>query len=57
MTPFVICINCKHYIKGTKCKAFDQIPEIILFGKDDHSKPLPEQKNNIVFEPKKKSET
>ena len=48
------CLNCKHRIKDNKkyrCLAFeDVIPNVIISGKNDHSKPLPEQDNNIVFE-------
>lgn len=48
----LICNRCKHtnpYRAG--CEAFpEDIPiEILLTNK--HSTPLPEQKNNIVFEP------
>lgn len=48
-----ICFNCKHFdIETSTCKAFPiEIPDEILSGENDHSKPLPEQKNNIVFEP------
>ena len=46
-----VCIKCKNYIKGLKCKAFDEIPDKILLGDNDHTKPLKEQKNDIVFEP------
>ena len=46
-----ICNYCKNHIKGLKCKAFDVIPDEIIFMKNNHTKPLPEQKNNIVFEP------
>jgi len=49
-----VCINCKHRIDDTKkmwCKAFDEIPEIIISGESDHSEPLPEQDNDIVYEP------
>jgi hypothetical protein len=36
------------------CEAFpDGIPDEIFSGKNDHSKPLPSQKNTIVFEPVK----
>ena len=45
------CNNCANKLKGLKCKAFDIIPDIILFGDNDHSKPLPNQDNDIVFEP------
>jgi hypothetical protein len=51
-----ICFNCKHIefnLIKLKCKAFSNgIPEIILKNLNDHSKPLLEQENNIVFEPK-----
>ena len=50
---FPICFSCKHYIhfkKGIGCDAFDNIPNEILIGDNDHSKPLKDQDNNIVFE-------
>ncbi len=51
----VLCINCRFYIGKSKCKAFTKkIPPEILEGKNDHSKPLPNQDNEIVFEPIKK---
>jgi hypothetical protein len=51
MTPY-ICINCKFLDKNLKCKAFPKgIPKEILLGENDHSKPLPNQENNIIFEP------
>lgn len=47
----LICIKCKHYnVKENNCAAFPvEIPEVIYVGLDDHSEPLPNQKNNIVF--------
>ena len=48
MSP--ICNNCKNYIKDLKCKAFNIIPDDILFYENDHSKPLPNQDNNVIFE-------
>lgn len=51
-----ICFWCKNYIinddkKTFICKAFKNgIPDIILNSENDHSKPLPKQKNDIVFE-------
>lgn len=50
-----ICINCKHYdLEKSTCSAFpEQIPDEIYLGDNDHSKPLPDQKNEIVFELKK----
>ena len=49
----LICFKCKHLrlFKGG-CDAFpDGIPAQITSGKNQHSKPLPNQENNIVFEP------
>jgi hypothetical protein len=49
-----ICERCKHILNekpGYFCKAFPEgIPEEILTGDNNHSKPLPEQTNDIVFE-------
>lgn len=50
-----ICLECKHFDResfdGMFCTAFPEgIPEQIIAGLNDHSKPLPEQDNNIVFE-------
>lgn len=50
-----VCNNCLNHIEFDKCKAFDKIPDIILIAKDNHSKPFPDQQNNIVFELDKKS--
>lgn len=55
-----ICVECDHFILNKKhnlCKAFPKPPGIpweIVSGENDHSKPLPEQGNNITFKPKKK---
>lgn len=48
-----ICFKCKHYsIDKGICTAFKkEIPDEIYYGDDDHSKPLPTQDNDIVFEP------
>lgn len=48
---FPICNNCKNHIKGNSCNAFATIPNEIIFGENNHSKPLETQKNDIVFEP------
>ena len=47
----IICDSCSHIlIRRHTCEAFpDGIPEEILNKKIIHSKPLPEQGNNIVF--------
>ena len=52
-----ICIRCKHFnFETSMCTAFpDEIPDEIIMGDNDHSKPLPDQENNIVFEPIEKN--
>tara|TARA_R110000803_G_scaffold34289_3_gene74916 strand:+ start:753 stop:908 length:156 start_codon:yes stop_codon:yes gene_type:complete len=44
------CMNCKNHILGKECNAFKIIPDEIWEGKNDHSKPLENQGNDIVFE-------
>lgn len=45
------CFLCKNYFSDLRCQAFPEgIPEEILIDENDHSKPLPEQDNDIVFE-------
>jgi hypothetical protein len=49
----LICFKCKHFdlINGG-CDAFPNgIPDEITSGENKHFKPLPNQKNKIVFEP------
>ena len=54
----IACNNCKHFkfiIGEITCDAFrNRIPDIILCGDNMHTKPLPDQGNDIVFEPIKK---
>lgn len=45
------CVKCKHYISDLKCLAFNIIPDIILLEGNNHLKPLPNQGNDITFEP------
>lgn len=49
-----ICTLCKHLQKDTMnrvCKAFPNgIPDDVWLAKNEHKKPLKNQKNNIVFE-------
>ena len=53
-----ICEDCVHQITdkpGAICEAFPEgIPDEILTGINDHSKPLEEQKNELVFTPQKR---
>ena len=47
-----LCLECKHYLGTWQCSAFPKkIPIEIISNDNDHSKPLPNQKNDIVFEP------
>jgi hypothetical protein len=48
----LICSNCKHFRRFEGgCDAFpDGIPDEIVLGLNDHSKPLQFQPNDIVFE-------
>jgi hypothetical protein len=48
-----ICLRCKNYnMQTSTCRAFtDHIPDEIYQGSNKHSKPLPGQGNDIVFEP------
>lgn len=50
------CQLCRHYENfGLPiCLAFDVIPSEIYAGENNHSKPLKDQKNKIVFTPKRK---
>ena len=44
------CSFCVHkFIKSPGCPAFKIIPNKILLGEVQHTKPLPEQDNDIVF--------
>ena len=45
------CLICDNYLGDLSCLAFpDKIPNIILFGKHDHTKPYKGDKG-IRFEP------
>ena len=49
------CKDCKHIKRerGVKCEAFPKaIPFAIQSGEFNHRKKFPNQKNDIVFEPK-----
>jgi len=52
MQADLICIDCKNFNgKEFNCKAFPEgIPIEIIDGFNDHSKPLSNQDNDIVFE-------
>jgi len=45
-----ICFKCKNWNElSGGCRAFKRIPDEIKLN-NKHDKPLPDQKNNIVFE-------
>lgn len=46
-----VCTFCEHFEEPWKCKAFDEIPEEIWLGKNDHTKPY-KGDNGIQFEKK-----
>lgn len=48
----VQCDECRHYIGGNRCKAFDEIPLAVVSGDFDHRNPYPGDRG-ILFEPKK----
>lgn len=45
----VICNSCIHKENGLKCKAFDVIPDDILFNKVEHNKVMESQKGDFVY--------
>lgn len=49
--PRIICNNCMNYIEDGKCSAFPEGIPFVIYETNDHSKPLPEQENNIVYVP------
>lgn len=51
------CEDCKHFISGLQCKAFDVIPLEIWGNAESHTSVLPEQKGSFVFETGKSRDT
>ncbi len=49
----LVCFSCKHFRRFEGgCAAFgDDIPDIITSGENEHSEPLPNQGNDIVYTP------
>lgn len=49
----LVCFNCKNFRRFEGgCNAFPNgIPDEITSGENEHLKPLPDQENDIVFEP------
>ncbi|MBO7203246.1 MAG: hypothetical protein J6V30_06930 [Paludibacteraceae bacterium] len=52
------CSDCKHFISGLRCKAFDEIIPIEIWGdSESHKTVLPGQKGDFVFETDKQRDT
>ncbi len=51
------CEDCKHFVSGLQCRAFDIIPLEIWDNAENHATVLPEQKEDFVFEPAKPRDT
>ena len=43
------CSECRHFISGAKCRAFDLIPIDLLHDAGTHDKILDNQKGDFVF--------
>lgn len=43
------CCGCKHYLKHLSCKAFDIIPDNIVFNEIEHSVVIDGQKGDFVY--------
>lgn len=52
-----LCEDCKHFIKGLQCRAFDIIPLEVFDDPEGHTSVLPGQKGNYVFETDKPRDT
>jgi len=59
MQVFSICMNCRYFDPSektfNKCKAFSGppgIPWLIISGENNHSKVLPGQEGNFIFNAK-----
>ncbi len=49
----LVCFRCKHFnVYEGGCAAFEEdIPDEITSGENEHTEPLPNQNNTIVFTP------
>ena len=52
-----LCEDCKHFIKGLQCRAFDIIPLEVFEDPEGHTSVLPGQKGDYVFETDKPRDT
>ena len=54
--PYV-CEDCKHFLSGLKCRAFDLIPLEIYGDTEAHTSIVPGQKGDYVFATDKPRDT
>lgn len=54
--PYV-CEDCKHFLSGLKCRAFDIIPLEIYGDAEAHTSVVPRQKGAYVFATDKPRDT
>ena len=52
-----LCEDCKYFVSGLKCKAFDFIPLEIFDNPEGHTVVVPGQNGNYVFETNKTRDT
>lgn len=52
-----MCEDCKHFLSGAKCLAFDLIPIEIYEDPEAHTTVVPGQKGNYVFATDKPRDT
>lgn len=55
--PYYDCKDCKHFVGGHSCKAFDEIPISIALSPESHKEVLQGQKGEYVFEPARPRDT
>lgn len=51
------CKDCKHFISGCRCKAFDLIPIDYIDDAEQHNSVVPGQNGQFVFETDKERQT
>ncbi|MCM1035605.1 MAG: hypothetical protein NC038_07715 [Paludibacter sp.] len=47
-----LCQDCKHFISGLQCAAFDVIPLNLFDEPEKHTRVVEGQKGDFIFEPK-----
>ncbi len=52
-----MCEDCKHFVRGATCRAFDLIPLEIFDNPEGHTEVVPGQNGDYVFETDKPRDT